>query len=210
MKLFTEIETKNPIEYLYSWKAPERHWKPKDRSWYVIYAFFFTVLVAFLALINEWMLILAVIAFAFLWFVQGSVEPQITEHIISSVGIKTYNKLYRWGDIKSFWFSRKKDVVNLNLDLLDPEKPEAAFKRRLSLIIEEEDLEKIFSLLFNYIEYGDPEDVGVNIFTDLVYGKHVNIEEFMVKPIEENLEEVIEEVKEKELALKKSRKDRDQ
>lgn len=198
MKLHTEIETKNPIEYLYSWKAPERHWKPKDRAWYVIYAFFFTVLVAFLALINEWVLILAVVAFAFLWFVQGSVEPQTTEHIISSVGIKTFNKLYRWNEIKNFWFSQKKDFITLNLDLLDVEKPDAFFKRRLSLIIKNEDIDKIFELLFNFIEYGDPEDVGTNLFTDIVYGKHVSIEEFMIKPIEENLEEVIEEVKERE------------
>lgn len=195
MKLFTEIENTNPIKYIYSWKSQERYWKEKDRSWYVIYSFFFTVLIAVLALISEWVLIIAILGFAFLWFVQASVEPPVVEHIISSVGIKTFNKLYKWEDIKSYWFSTKTDTLALNLDLINEEKPDSLFRRRLSLIINTEDRNHIFEILFNYIEYGDEEDVGVNILTQIIYGKYISIEEFMDKSIEADLANAVEEAK---------------
>ena len=199
MKLFTDIETTNPIKYLVSWKAQERFWEEKDRAWYVTYAFFFTVIIALLALIGEWVLIIAVLGFAFLWFIQASVEPPIVEHIISSVGIKTYGRLYKWSDIKCFWFSTKKDSVILNLDLNSEDKPDAVFKRRLSLIIDTEDEKKFFGILFNYIEYGDEEEVGVNILNRLIYGKYVNIEAFMNKNMEADLDKLIDEAKANEV-----------
>lgn len=199
MKLFTEIEHKNPIKYIYSWKSPERFWREKDRSWYVVYSFFFTILIALLALIGEWVLIIAILGFAFLWFVQASVEPPIVEHIISSVGIKTFNKLYKWQEIKSFWFSTKKDAIVLNLDLNNEDKPDSLFRRRLSLIIDNQDKNHIFDILYSYIEYGDEEDVGVNFLTQTIYGKYVNIEEFMEKTVEASLEDAIDEAKEKAL-----------
>ncbi len=195
MKLFTQIEAKNPIEYIYSWKSPERIWQEKDKAWYVIYSFIFTAIVALLALIGEWVLIIAVLGFAFLWFVQGSVEPQIVEHVISSVGVKTFNKLYKWADIKCFWFSTKKDAVILNLDLINEDNPDSLFRRRICLIIDAKDRDHLFEILFTYLEYGEFEDVGINLFTELIYGKYVDLEEFMVKPLEENLEELIEEAK---------------
>jgi hypothetical protein len=201
MKLFTEIETQNPIKYIYSWKSQERLWKEKDRSWYVVYSFFFTVLIALLALIGEWVLILAIIGFAFLWFVQASVEPPVVEHIVSSVGIKTFGKLYKWSDIKCFWFSTKTDALILNLDLINEENPDAIFKRRISLVLNTEDKIHLFEILFNYIEYGDQEDIGVNILTQMIYGKYVDIEEFM--STEQNLEEAIE--KAKDIATKKEK-----
>lgn len=197
MKLHTKIETKNPIEYLYSWKSPERLWKEKDKSWYVVYSFFFTVVIALLAMMGEWVLIVAILGFAFLWFVQGSVAPLIIEHTISTIGIKTYNKLYKWHEIKCFWFSYKNEGLILNLDLYSENNPDAVFKRRISLIIDEKDMHHLFDLLFDYIEYGAVEEVGVNILTELIYGKYIDIEEFMAKPLEEELDKVIEEKKEK-------------
>lgn len=199
MKLFTEIEHKNPIKYIFSWKSQERYWKEKDRGWYVIYSFFFTVLIALLALIGEWILIMAILGFAFLWFVQASVEPPIVEHIISSVGIKTFNKLYKWEDIKCFWFSVKQDSISLNLDLINEERPDALFKRRLSLIINPEDKEKVFNILFNYVEYGAEDEVGVNVLSQLIYGQYISLEDFMIKNNGENLEDEIEKVKEEAL-----------
>jgi len=195
MKLFTEIEHKNPIQYIFSWKSQERAWKEKDRSWYVMYSFFFTVLIALLALIGEWVLILAIIGFAFLWFVQASVEPPVVEHIISSVGIKTYNKLYKWEDIKSFWFSIKTDALILNLDLINEDKPDSLFRRRLSLVIHQDDKTHIFEILFNYMEYGDEEEVGVNILTQLIYGKYITLEDFMDKTMGVSLEDAVEDAK---------------
>jgi len=197
MKLFTEIETKNPIQYIYSWKSQERYWKEKDRSWYVIYSFFFTVLIAVLALIGEWILILAILGFAFLWFIQASVEPPIVEHVITSVGIKTFNKLYRWQDIKFFWLSSKKEMLVLNLDLINEDNPDSLYRRRLCLIIDEKDKEKIFNILYQFLEYGNEDDVGVNVFTSFIYGNYIRIEEFMDHSIEDEIDKVIEKAQQK-------------
>ncbi len=197
MKLFTEIENKNPIKYLYSWKSQERYWKEKDKSWYVVYSFFFTVIIALLALIGEWVLIIAILGFAFLWFVQASVEPPTVEHVISSVGIKTFNKLYKWQEIKFFWLSAKKDELILNLDLINEDNPDALFKRRLCLLINAEDKQKMFELLYDYLDYGSGEEVGANLITQLVYGKYIDIETFMTnEDSNAELEKAIDEAKE--------------
>lgn len=93
MQLFTALEKKeNLIKELYSWEAPERFWRPKEKSWYVSYGTFFIVIIALFALLSEFIAIIAVLAFLFLWFVQGAIPPENTVFTISGLSITAFEK----------------------------------------------------------------------------------------------------------------------
>lgn len=177
--LYTNLgqETEGVFKKVYEWDAPERQWTPKSKAWYVIYSLFFVSVIFIAALIQEYIFILAIIAFAFLWFVQGSIAPEIAHYTITSMGVKMLEKLYRWDDIKHFWFSIKSDTVYLNLEISD--NPDSDIIKRYPLIINPEDMQKIFDILILNCDYGDKDEVSYNIFTNFISGKYFDISEFM-------------------------------
>ncbi len=189
-KLFTQIEKSGTeattsdhlLTNLYSWESSERYWTPRDRAWFVTYSFFFVVVIALAAILGQYILILAIIAFTFLWFVQASIPPEIVKHTINPLGIKTYGKLYRWKDISHYWFSSKHGIKYLNLDLFDQENPQSDRRKRVTLLLENnEDLE-LFYLMIYRIDYGDKSEIGYNFLTKLIYGNYIDI--FNYLPVE--------------------------
>lgn len=178
--LFTEISTDpdNLFTKLYSWRSPERYWTPKSRGWYVGYSLLFVIIIAIGVILKEPIFVLAIISFSFLWFVQGTIPPEIAEHTITTIGIRTYHKLYRWKSIKSFWFSEKNNLVYLNLDVQEDEKKE--FTTRVSLIIEENGADKdIFKSLIRFLEYGEKEEIGFNFLTRLTHGIYFDVTKYL-------------------------------
>lgn len=181
-KLYTTITKSNEKDFiftkLYSWESPERDWFPKGREWYVLYSFFFVVIIAIAAILQEYLLIMAVLAFVFLWFIQGATPPQIAEHVITTIGIRTFDKLYKWKNIKHFWFSVKGNTIFLNLDLIDIENnPEHI--RTLSLIVNPNEDISIFDTLIKYVDYGDKKEISFNPLTKLVHGHYVHISTYL-------------------------------
>ncbi len=177
-KLYTELSTENPFTVLFSWKSPERYWYPKNKAWYVSYSLFFVSLIAVLALIGEFILIVAIIAFVFLWFIQGSIPPQETEHTITTLGIRSFDKLYRWRNIKHFWFSYKNDVSLINLEIVEDDNPK--FMKRITLLLNKDDERTIFDILIKYVDYGERDEIGYNFFLKLINGTHIPISHYLV------------------------------
>jgi hypothetical protein len=180
-RLFTRLDNKESLGSIFTWEAPERHWTPKDRAWYVIYSFFFVMLIALAALLAEYFLIMAIVAFVFLWFTQAAVPPEIVNHSITFLGIRTYGKLYKWKSIKHYWFSYKDDVTFLNLDINDVDNEDLNYykKQRLSLIIEQTDMHKIFDMLIDHVDYGDTDEIGYNVLARAIHGNYVDIMKFL-------------------------------
>ncbi len=175
-----ELEKPQPILFkkIYSWNAPERAWSEKPRAWYVLYSFFFVFIIAIVAILGQTFLILAIIAFIFLWFTQASIPPQIREHSITTIGIKTFEKMFKWSSIKHFWFSTKEGFIYLNLELVDNDPANEGIKR-LSLIVNDVDEFEIFNTLIKYIDYGDTKEIDYNILTRALHGKHKDVSKFL-------------------------------
>lgn len=174
-KLFTTIDD-NPFKKLYSWSSPERHWVQKDRAWYIVYSLFFLVLIAFLALLGEFLFILLILAFMFLWFVQGATPPVTIEHTVTSLGIRTFDTFFKWKEIKHFWFSKKNNIKYIHFETFNEDKPD--FIKRVSLLLNDND-EDLFKILANYLDYGDKEEVGYNIFVHLLNGEYISQEDYL-------------------------------
>jgi len=87
------------LEHLFSWRSPERIWEPKTRVWYLAYAAFFLLLILIFAKLGYIIIILGILAFMFLWFVQGTIAPLILEHQITSKGVITNSTLVQWEEM---------------------------------------------------------------------------------------------------------------
>ena len=176
-KLFKDIDPENPFAKLYTWEAPERVWKQKTRTWYVSYSLFFIIIIAFLALLGEFVLIVAILAFVFLWFIQGAVPPQIVETTITTLGIRTFNKLFRWRNIKKFWFSDKDDHKFLNLEVSEDDNPR--FTKRVSLVLKENSDQDIFEILIQYVDYGEKDELGFNPLMKILHGSYIPVTNYL-------------------------------
>ena len=163
---------------LFTWQSPEREWSEKTRAWYVIYSAFFVFVIAIAAILGQYLLIMAVIAFVFLWFTQAAIQPEISEHTITTVGIKSFDKLFKWKNIKQFWVSVKGQTKFLNIDVIEDETKPNTYKR-VSIILNENDDKEIFFILLNYIDYGDRKEVGFNYLVKILHGDHVDISYYL-------------------------------
>lgn len=184
MKLHTDLKNDDEtVRYILEWESPDRLWKEKDRSWFVIYSFFFVVIIAMLFLMGEFLLIILVLAFMFLWYVQGTIPPTIVHHVISTLGIKSEKTLYKWKDIDSFWFSKKEDFYFLNLEVIVDDRKDSEYKRRISILTTSVEPKMLFNLLIKNIDYGSRNKIGANILNQIVYGEYVEVDEFMLKDV---------------------------
>lgn len=182
---------KRTFALLFSWESPERAWSARSRQWYILYSLFFVLLITVTVLLAEYLLTLAIIAFIFLWFTHASIPPELVEHQVTSLGIKTFDKLYKWEQIKHYWFSLKEGVNFLNLEVIEKlEKPD--FVRTMSLIIKPENEEELFFVLIEHIDYGDRDEIGYNFLTRMLHGSHIDISKYLPDEIytqEEYLDE---------------------
>lgn len=171
-------EPNSTFTKLYSWRAPERYWVQRDRAWFTLYTIFFLLIILVGVLIKEFIFILAVLAFAFLWFISALIPPEITEHSVTTVGIRAFGKLYRWKSIKHFWFSEKDGVVFLHLDTLVDETK--ALTKRISLILNERGQDKeIFDSLIQFVDFGEQEEISYNYFTRFTDGEYYELERYL-------------------------------
>lgn len=201
MKQKSKINNKRRVfDVIYEWESLERQWTEKDRAWYVSYGTFFVVLIAAFAILQEYILILAIVAFIFLWFTQAAIPPETMTHQVTSLGIKTYGKLRRWSDINHFWFSIKGDFILLNLDILKGDLVSEGRMQRLSIIVSPEDQDEIFFTLIKFVNYGDQDEINFNILARILYGKYLPITTFLSDDIHEaEMENDIEDTDNKEL-----------
>lgn len=178
--LFTNLEEKeNLFKHIFSWRSPDRQWELKGRAWYVSYALFFIILIAINVILQSFFFVVLIIAFAFLWFLQATVPPLVAEHSITSLGIRTYGKVFKWKSIKHFWFSNKAGVIYLNLEILDEYFTKSDRIQRLSIIIDEKIVEKLFDLLIRRTDYGDKSEIGYNFLDRLNVGRYIDISNFL-------------------------------
>jgi hypothetical protein len=181
MRLFTALNKKEEaIKEVYSWIAPERFWKPKEKSWYVSYGTFFIVIIALFALLGEYIAIIAVLAFLFLWFVQGSIPPENAVFKITGLSFYAYGRKYKWKDIKYFWFSETKEALFLNLEIIRSQILEEGRLHRVSILLPDEKIrEDVFYTLIKFLDYGEKEEVSYNFLNKMIHGNYVDVNKFL-------------------------------
>jgi len=149
------METAKAEKDLFSWSAPARPFKKKNRQFYVkLYAIAGIIgLILFLA--EGIMPVVLLVSLLFLYFVMNTVEPETIEYRITNKGIYMAKKLNEWESLTGFWFS-----VRSEIDLLIVETK--IFPGRLEFVIPSEKKEEIKKHLLAFL----PEEEAKTSYTD--------------------------------------------
>lgn len=142
-----------PVELksLLIWQAPVRPFKKRDKEFFTTVAAIAFLVCVILLFIKEWLGIAVVASLVFVGYVLATVEPEKTEHEITTRGVKTGDKLYKWEELNRFWFSDKWGQTILNIDT------KLRFPSRLIMLLNDQPQDKIKQMLSRYLQFEEPE-----------------------------------------------------
>jgi hypothetical protein len=138
-------------EVLMTWKAPVRPFKKRDRDYYTTIAAIAFLVIIILGFLKEFLLIAVVVAFAFVSYVFAAVPPEETEHRLTNRGIRSADRLYRWGDLRQYWFTEKfgQKMVVVQSAML--------FPGQLLLMLGSADEDKVREIFNERLPHEEPE-----------------------------------------------------
>lgn len=134
-------------QILLSWKAPDRPYRKKDRSFYTTVAIL-VVLISLIALLaGELMLIGVVLALGFLVYILNFIPPLEIDYKISKQGVTISNHFYHWQQLDSFWFSQKDGFKILHI------LTQIRFPSMLIMVIQDVSEEEVKKVCAKYLPY---------------------------------------------------------
>lgn len=95
------------IRNLLVWRAPARPYRKRDRSFFVNASVVAVLVILIALLVQDILLVGAILALTFLAFVLYTIEPEEIDYHLSTQGITIGNHFYLWNDLESFWISQK-------------------------------------------------------------------------------------------------------
>jgi len=163
-----EVEQREKV--LFSWKAPSRPFKNRNREFFTTILSIAALLGIIFFLIEGVMPVLVIVSAVFLIFVLSSVPPQEVEYEITNKNVVIGGKKYPLRQISRFWLAKR-----FGYDLLVFETP-FRFPGRLELVVQGQDIEKLKETLYDYITFEE----GTPTFLDKAaswFSKYLPIEE---------------------------------
>lgn len=133
-----------PEKDLFSWKAPARPFKRRNREFYVTIFAIAGIVGLVLFLVEGFMPVILIISLVFLFYVLSTVEPENIEYKITNKGIEIAGKRTDWETTIRFWFSKRFDSDLLIVETF-------SLPGRLELVVEGEDKAKLRETLLDYI-----------------------------------------------------------
>ncbi len=172
---FEDPRSSNPNERviqkltLFKWEAPVRITFSYSNKMFLILLALSLVFILYLALLGHYGLMFSLIALLFFVYVAGTTEPVNTEHLITTRGVETFDKLYEWYMLEDFWFSKKNDQYLLIIQT------KLRLPTKLMMIVDKEDVTTIFLLLQDKLLYKDIKKYSK--IDGWAYGEYIPIED---------------------------------
>lgn len=135
------------IKTLLSWKSPARPFKRRSRDYFTTIAAMVFLIGIILLFIKEFLLIGVMLAVMFVSYVLATVEPEQTDHEISTEGITTGGKTYLWTELKDFYFSERWGIPLMNINT------KLKFPGRLIILLGDLDREKVKKETGKYLSF---------------------------------------------------------
>jgi hypothetical protein len=162
-----EPRAPEPEKLLFSWTAPARPFKRRDRDFWVT-IIVITVIIGLVLLFAEgFMPVILIISVIFLYYILSTVEPENIDYKITTRGLKMAEKLNPWSNLGRFWFTKRFNDQTLVFEAF-------TLGGRLDVVIKSTDKEKIKSILSKYLlhEEAPPStiDKATNWFTKRLPG----------------------------------------
>lgn len=102
-------------EVIAEWKSPSRLFKKRDREYFINIGAIVFLLSVILVFAREFALIATVLSVVFFIYVLSTVPPEDVKHRITSLGIDSAGRFYRWEEFADFWFEEQWGQVLLVL-----------------------------------------------------------------------------------------------
>jgi len=140
-----EFSNTNEEREIFSWEAPERSLKRRDKDFWItaLSIYFLTSIILIFA--KETFLVFAIGAAIFLYYALSTVEPKIIINKITNRGVYFGSIFYDWRDLASFWFGKLADRQSIFFETY------LRFPRQISLIIDLKDQNKLKELVVKKI-----------------------------------------------------------
>lgn len=150
-----ELKLPKQREVLLSWTAPSRLFKKRDKEYFTNIGAIVFLLIVILVFAREFLLIAAVVSIVFLIYVLSTVPPEEVEHRITTLGVESVGRVYRWEELAEFWFDTQWGQTMLQI------KPIVG--NRIILLLGREHQNKVKELVAKYIQYREePEKTWVD------------------------------------------------
>lgn len=108
--------TAEEIKTLLEWISPSRIFAPKDKKYFSNLGLVVLIAGVVLIFFKELVMILVVLALAFVAYVLATVPPEKIKHKITTQGVTSAEHNYFWKDLRDFWFTEKEGATLLHID----------------------------------------------------------------------------------------------
>ena len=129
-----------------SFERPQKKWSKEFFSSVIVMAFLASVILFF---IEGIMPVLVIWALVFMLWAMSRTEPRMEKYAVSSWGLKTKDRIYRFESMNNFWFESKWGGRLMRINL-------AGAPWHLVIVINSEDEDKIRKLMIEEVMYQEP------------------------------------------------------
>ena len=151
-----QVVRPEPLKTLLEWKAASRLFKKREREYFTTIGSIVFLLAIILLFLQEWFLIVVMVALMFVAYIFSTVQPEEVEHKITNRGIFTGGDSYAWAVLGRFWFTEKWGQKVLHFETL------LGFPRRLTLLLGKTDQEQVKKILADYLLWEEPEKTWID------------------------------------------------
>lgn len=152
------IDPQNPEEIiLFNWESyerPRKKWSKEFYSSVIVMAFLASIIFYF---IEGIMPVLVIWAMVFMLWAMSKTEPRLEKYAISSWGLKTKERTYRFEEMNHFWFETKWGGRLMRINL-------ARVPWHIVIVINSEDEDKIRKLMLQGVTFQEPTVTAVDRF----------------------------------------------
>jgi len=129
---------------LFSWSAPSRPFKKREREFWVSVMAIASVSGFIFYIIEGLMPVLLIVALVFLFYILSTVEPEEIVYKITSKGVKIVDRRTDWRVLTRFWFSERLGSNLLIFEMI-------SLPGRLELVVNAKDKDSIRKAVLNHL-----------------------------------------------------------
>lgn len=142
----TETPKIQKEEALFSWTAPSRPFKKRNREFFTTVAALAFLIGLIFFFLEGALTVAVVIAIVFLVYVLSTVQPEDVSCVVTNKGINFAGKKYPWSQLVRFWFTTRFGHNLLVFQTVN-------IPGRVEMVVLETDKEKIKEVLEDYLVY---------------------------------------------------------
>ena len=149
-KLNDSVKPLEQLKVLHEWVAPEREFIRRDKSWFLKVALIFVFGMLIFAFMGDILAILVAITLLLLIYALTTNEPPSVVHQVTTKGVKTLGRTYKWAELKDYFIVDKsgRKILNLRTRLGFPGRIVLLFSSNTDLLI-------VSEILGRYLEQSE-------------------------------------------------------